>query len=152
MWLGFVHVGFTVSDLERSVAWYEEVLGLSLIRRQRNDNAYTRQIVGMPDAVLDVAFLGFPAASRSPGAQVVELMQYLAPPGASPELRTCDVGVGHLALAVEDLASEHARLRALGVRFRNPPAEIDEGLNRGSRACYLLDPDGITIELIQPPR
>jgi catechol 2,3-dioxygenase-like lactoylglutathione lyase family enzyme len=147
--LGVVHAGFTVADLDRSVAWYGDVLGLSLIRRQRNDNAYTRQIVGIEGAVLDVAFFGLPAGSRGASGQVLELMQYLEPPGGRPELHTGDVGVGHLALEVDDLAAEYERLRGHGVRFRNPPVEIDAGLNRGGWACYLLDPDGITIELIQ---
>lgn len=146
MWLGVVHAGFTVSDLDRSVAWYRDVLGLTLISRQPNDNAYTRQIVGMPDAVLEIAFFALAPGS---GEQILELVQYLRPAGGSPDLSTRDVGVGHLALEVDDLRSEYERLRGHGVRFRNPPVEIDEGLNRGSWACYLLDPDGITIELIE---
>ncbi len=149
MWLGVVHAGFTVSDLDRSVAWYRDILGLELIRRQRNDNDYSRRIVGMADAVLELAFLGFPAGSPAPSGQILELVQYLSPEGRTPDLSTKDVGVGHLALSVDDLAAEYARLRGRGAQFHNPPVEIDEGHNRGGWACYLLDPDGITIELIQ---
>lgn len=149
MWLDVVHTGFTVSDLERSVAWYRDVLGLDLIGRQRNDNAYSRQIVGMPDAVLEIAFLGFPAESAARRGQVLELVQYRSPAGRVLHLATNDVGVGHLALEVDELAAEYERLVRLGVRFRSLPVEIDEGHNRGALACYLLDPDGITIELIQ---
>ncbi|MEV1179498.1 VOC family protein, partial [Nonomuraea sp. NPDC049784] len=38
-----------------------------------------------------------------------------------------------------------------GVRFVNPPEAITAGVNRGGYACYFLDPDDITLELVQPP-
>jgi catechol 2,3-dioxygenase-like lactoylglutathione lyase family enzyme len=150
MWLGVVHTGFTVSDLDRSVRWYEDVLGLELIKRQLSDNSYTRTIVGMKDAILDIAFLGFPQGSGAPAGQVLELMSYVSPKGDRIDLSTCNVGVGHVALRVADLRREYERLLRFGVEFRNPPVEIDAGLNRGGFACYMRDPDGITIELIQP--
>lgn len=149
MLVGVVHAGFTVSNLDRSVDWYCEVLGLELLSRQRNDNEYTRLLVGMEEAVLEIAFFRLPGAG-APSGQVLELMQYIAPTGSKPSLRTNDVGVGHFALAVDDLTAEYERLRDLGVRFRNPPVTVSEGLNKGKAACYLLDPDDITIELIQP--
>jgi lactoylglutathione lyase len=149
MWLGVLHTGFTVSDLDRSVAWYTEVLGLELVSRQRNDNSYTRTIVGMGDAVLDVAFFRLPDA-ESPSTHMLELMQYLAPQGGKSSGDTSDVGVGHLALMVDDIHKSYSHMKQAGVTFQNPPVEIDEGANKGAWACYLLDPDGITIELVQP--
>jgi catechol 2,3-dioxygenase-like lactoylglutathione lyase family enzyme len=149
IWVGVVHTGLTVSDLDRSIAWYTEVLGLELVRRQRNDNAYTRTIVGMPDADLDIAFLRLPGVDPAPSTHILELIQYLQPPGRHPVLRTSDVGTGHLALAVDDIQDTYARLREAGTEFRNAPVEITAGANAGSWACYLLDPDGFTIELMQ---
>ena len=60
-----------------------------------------------------------------------------------------DVGVAHLALLVTDIHERHQRMAALGVSFRNPPVEITAGANKGGWACYLHDPDGITLELLQ---
>jgi catechol 2,3-dioxygenase-like lactoylglutathione lyase family enzyme len=150
MFLGVLHTGFSVSDLDRSVHWYTEVLGLRLLKRQHNDNRYTRTLVGMPEAVLEIAFLGFPEGRSVPSGPVLELISYLSPPGRSEVPPTNDVGSGHLALSVADLRGKYRKLRALGVSFRSPPVEITEGANAGARACYLSDPDGITIELIQP--
>ncbi len=48
MILGLWHVSFTVSNLDRSVAWYTKVLGLEYVRGQVQDNEYTRQLVGFP--------------------------------------------------------------------------------------------------------
>ncbi|TLF47495.1 VOC family protein, partial [Nonomuraea sp. KC401] len=61
-------------------------------------------------------------------------------------------GAAHLALTVDDARAEHARLSAAGVTFVSPPAEITAGVNEGGYACYFLDPDAITLELVEPPR
>ena len=80
-------------------------------------------------------------------AVMTEVIELGWPAIAVPEE---DGGVGHLALMVDDLDETYARLREASVRFVNPPVEIDAGANRGARAGYLRDPDGITIELVQP--
>lgn len=149
-WLGVHHSGFIVSDLERSVAWYTQALGLELVARQRNDNEYTRRILALGDAVLEIAFLAAPsAASRR---QMIELIEYREPRGRQLPVAASDVGAGHVALEVADLDAAYKCLRERGVEFRNPPVEISEGKNVGAWACYLADPDGITVELMQPPR
>ena len=140
------HFSITVADIERSIAWYTEVLGLEVLTRQRNDNAYTRTIVGMDDAVLEVAFLSLPGDSEVR----LELIEYVQPRAAQPELATNQPGVAHAAFEVADIDATLERLAAAGTLPVNPPVEIDQGVNRGMRACYLRDPDGFTLELMQP--
>jgi catechol 2,3-dioxygenase-like lactoylglutathione lyase family enzyme len=53
---------------------------------------------------------------------------------------------------VDDIHIEFERMRALGVRFKaEAPIAIAAGVNKGGYTIYFLDPDGITLELIQPP-
>jgi lactoylglutathione lyase len=52
---------------------------------------------------------------------------------------------------VTNLQAEYERLKALGVRFKSEPNAITAGVNQGGWAVYFTDPDGITLELIQPP-
>ena len=52
---GFWHVSFTVRDIEASVKWYTEVLGLEFVRDQVQKNEYTDKLVGYKDAHLKVA-------------------------------------------------------------------------------------------------
>jgi catechol 2,3-dioxygenase-like lactoylglutathione lyase family enzyme len=144
-----LHFSFTVSDIERSVAWYTGVLGLELVHRQRQDNEYTPLLVGIPGAVLEVAQLKLPTVAPPYSTHMLELIQYVAPEGTRPDLPTNNVGVAHLALLVTDIHERHQRMAALGVSFRNPPVEITAGANKGGWACYLHDPDGITLELLQ---
>lgn len=144
------HFSFTVSDIERSTRWYTEVLGLELVHRQRQDNEYTRKLVGIADAVLEIAQLRIPDLPPLLSTHMLELVAYESPAGETIELPTTTVGVAHLALMVDDLHQRHARMVEQGVAFRNPPVRIEEGANEGGWSCYLHDPDGITLELLQP--
>ena len=96
------------------------------------------------------------AAQQSAPASghVLELFQYLAPPGSSPDrIEVRDVGTAHLCFLVDDLIDVHRRLVGAGVdTFISPPVLVDTGINAGGYGIYLRDPDGIVLELFQPPR
>ena len=146
---GIHHTGYTVSDLDRSLEFYRDLLGLEVIATQEKEAGYLAAIVGYPDAHVRMAHL------RVAGSEhVVELFEYLAPAGARPgSLEPRDVGTSHLCLLVDDLPSLYRRLREAGVdTFVSPPVEVDTGINTGGYALYLRDPDGIPVELFQPPR
>ena len=146
-----LHFSFTVSDLDRSIDWYTRVLGLELVHRQRQENAYTQVLVGIPGAVLEVAQFAVPGVPPARSTHMLELVEYVTPRGRDlGELGTNSVGCAHLALIVTDLEARYERMSGLGVEFRNPPVEITAGANTGGFACYFHDPDGITLELLQP--
>lgn len=145
-----LHFSFTVSDIERSVKWYTQTLGLELVHRQRQENAYTQRLVGIPGAVLEVAQLKIPGLSPKYSTHMLELIEYVAEKGDSPaSLPTNQVGVAHLALFVTDIHDRYEQMVNQGVVFCNAPVEITAGANKGGWACYLHDPDGITLELLQ---
>ncbi|WP_308798210.1 VOC family protein [Agromyces silvae] len=148
---GILHHGMTVSDLDRSVAWYQDALGLELVHRQRQENAYTQTLVGVPGAVLEVAQLAVPGGSGTRSSHDVELIQYVVGSTGRGEDEVSDVGVAHLAFLVNDIEAAAARVVAAGGRLRNPPVEVTAGANRGGKACYFHDPDGNTLELMQRP-
>jgi catechol 2,3-dioxygenase-like lactoylglutathione lyase family enzyme len=141
------HTGYTVSDLDRSVAFYCDLLGCALIATQEKQGGYLAAIVGYPDAHVRMAHLRLPG-----GEHVIELFEYLSPRGARPDVQPCNVGASHLCFLVDDLQALYERLLEHGVTsFVSPPVEVDTGINRGGLALYLRDPDGITVELFQPP-
>jgi catechol 2,3-dioxygenase-like lactoylglutathione lyase family enzyme len=148
--LNIWHVAFTVGDLERSIAFYE-LLGLRLRNTQPQTNAYTRKLVGYPDADLRVAFLELPGGLATNSGHALELIQYLRPSGEPIRPERYQPGAAHLAFEVNDLQSEYERLSAAGVAFLSDPVDIVEGVNSGGRTVYLFDPDGITLEFHQAP-
>jgi lactoylglutathione lyase len=147
-----LHFSFTVSDIERSVDWYTRVLGLELIHRQRQENEYTPILVGIPGAVLEVAQFVVPGVTPARSTHMLELVEYIVPRGEHPNsLPVNNVGCAHLALLVTDIHDRYRRMCDDGVVFRNPPVAITAGVNSGGFACYFVDPDRITLELLAPP-
>jgi catechol 2,3-dioxygenase-like lactoylglutathione lyase family enzyme len=144
---GAHHTSYTVADLHRSLAFYVGLFGCEVIWQREIRDEYFRQIVGLQGAVVRAAQL------RIPGSQhVLELFEYVEPRGTPADIANINPGSSHIAWFVDDLPTAYEELRAQGVTFRSPPVEIDAGANRGGWAAYALDPDGITVELFQPPR
>jgi len=142
---GLDHVGFAVSNLDHSVEWYSFFLDDPPILRKTWDVEYVGRIVGYPGVKLEGAFW------RLPGGAVLELLEYHYPEPGRVDMETYNVGNAHLCLVVDDLEVDFERLRG-HVEFRDPePVEIPWGPYQGGKACYLRDPDGISIELIQYP-
>jgi catechol 2,3-dioxygenase-like lactoylglutathione lyase family enzyme len=145
--IGSDHTSFTVSNLEKSLAFYHDLLGFEILNhRPRITNRYFRDIVDFPDGVIKGAFLAIPGTTHC-----LELFEYVHPRGTPLDTRNNNPGSAHIALLVEDLRPMVEELKARGVRFRSEPIYLDEGPNTGGWAVYMLDPDGITIELFQAP-
>jgi len=139
--LGVAHTSFTVSDLARSVAFYRDILGMELVTQFEGRGQIVETILGMPGAHLKTAFL-------KAGDHTLELIQYLHPKGKPYDRRTCDVGPCHMAFLVADINEAYKSLSAKGVHFKSAPQSSElEGATHW--ACYMTDPDGITLELIQ---
>ena len=142
------HTGFVVSDMERSLEFYRDLLGLKEERNQILEGEFISELVGYPDARLHIIYLGSGDMRHS-----VELIQYLNPagtPAAMPERH--QVGASHLGVIVDDLDAFYAELSRQGVRFVSPPA-IRPGAvyPMASKGCYMQDPDGNWLELLERP-
>jgi glyoxylase I family protein len=139
------HHGFTVSNLERSLPFYRDVLGLEVARiSERKDLPSYDTILGYDDVHLHVVILTHPINDF-----VLELFQYENPPGTTRELGNHFVGASHLAFEVDDIDAESERIKAAGYTSINPPVDVDRGGIVVARAMYALDPDGISVELFQ---
>lgn len=143
--VGAHHTSFTVADLERSLAFFRDVLGMEVLGTREVRDDYFGRVVGLPGSAVKAAMV------RLPGGHHVELFEYLQPRGQAVAPRPCDPGSCHLALLTPDLPALHEKLAAKGADFLGPPVLITAGPNRGGRAVYLRDPNGILIELFQPP-
>jgi len=145
------HVSWTVSDIERSERFYCDLLGFQVVHRQEQANAYTEKLVGVPGAHLKVTQLVIPHGPLPPSRQLIELVEYVTPKGVVLDHTPNNVGAAHFAFMTTDALGDYARLAAAGVRFISPPNAITAGINQGGYTCYFKDPDGFTLEMMQPP-
>ena len=142
------HTGFVVSDMERSLVFYRDLLGLTEERNQILEGEFISQLVGYPNARLHIIYLGIGDMKHS-----VELIQYLNPPGESVALPSRhNVGATHLGVIVDDLDSFYEELSGKGIRFVSPPAvRSGAAYPMARKGCYLEDPDGNWLELLERP-
>lgn len=136
---GFSHVCINVSDMERSLAFYRDLLGLRVIFDVELAGQGLEAVTG------DAGARGRMVGCLVPGSRVtIELLSFghrvpaSRRPGGGP-------GYSNIALTVGDLSAAWAALDARGARPR-PPVEVG-----GVRMFFLADPDGTPIEIIAFP-
>jgi glyoxylase I family protein len=138
------HTGITVSNLERSLAFWCDVIGFELSHTAHQTGELAKEITGVTGAEIKLAVV------KTPGGHKIELLQYLAPPDQKDDLlRPCDLGHVHVALVVDNLDVALERIAVSGWKAAGKPQMLESGPNKGKRVVYVRDPDGITIELMQ---
>jgi catechol 2,3-dioxygenase-like lactoylglutathione lyase family enzyme len=139
------HVGLTVSSLDRSLAFYRDAVGLDVVLEQEKQGGYLSAITLYPGAHVRMAQLAARGGTR------IELFEYLEPHGCARPHEPADVGITHLCLLVDDIQDARRRLVDAGAEAFSDPVPIDTGANAGGWDLYVRDPDGIVLELFQPP-
>ena len=142
------HTGFVVSNMERSVAFYRDQLGLEIERDQILEGEFISELVGYPDAKLHIVYLGLGDMKHS-----VELIEYLNPrSNAVPLPDRKDIGATHLGIIVDNLDEFYKELSSKEVRFLSPPAIRPNAVYpMAQKGCYMQDPDGNWLELLEQP-
>jgi catechol 2,3-dioxygenase-like lactoylglutathione lyase family enzyme len=136
-----------VRELERSLRFYRDLLGLDLLGQWTESEHHVRRLVGHPDAVLHTAIL------RVPHSDIfLELNEYTVPRGTPVDTDTPNPGTAHLALYVDRLDELLSRLSAAGIALVGELIEIPAGPLAGGRTVYVADPDGIRVELVESDR
>lgn len=138
------HFSFTVSDLDESLHFFRDLLGLEATPAALVESEQVQRVVGMPGARLRISLV------RLPDGKNIELIEYVEPRGAAVDLATCNTGVAHIAFNVEGIEKMYEELSAKGVKFVSAPVWAPGNDGKGQWAvCYLRGPDGITLEFIE---
>ncbi|ASJ96697.1 lactoylglutathione lyase [Shewanella marisflavi] len=123
-----LHTMLRVGDLDRSIHFYTEVLGMKLLRKSEN-----------PEYRYTLAFVGFD--EESSGAAVVELTY-----NWDTDKYDLGTGFGHLAIGEADIYSRCAAIEAAGGKVTRQPGPVAGGT---TEIAFVEDPDGYKIEFIQ---
>lgn len=145
--LEFGHVGFQVRDLDASASYYRDIIGLELLDRLIRDEPYLAQVTGYPEITLKIALL-----VESNSRVMLELIEYPKGLGTAIDTATANPGTGHVCFVVDDVDSIYRQAIGAGHAVVNPPVTPTKGMWIGGRSIYMLDPDGIRVELVQRGR
>jgi glyoxylase I family protein len=135
----FSHVCIRVSDVERSLAFYRDGLGLRVIFDVELSGAGLDAVTGGSDAQ------GRMVGCLVPGGVTLELLQLPARPAGGSAGRR-ETGYTNVSLTVTDLDAAYRAAEARGLRPLQRPVEVG-----GVRMFFLADPDGTVVELIEFP-
>lgn len=139
---GIHHMSFTVSDMDTSIAFYRDVLGLELIF----DNAESGQlmqgpevdnITACPNSKLRVAFV------RIDG-KLIELVQYNPPGKLLMDSKANDIGSAHVCFKTDDINGLYEKLEKAGAGIHCPPQDLGS-----EKVFYFRDPDGNILEVVE---
>jgi lactoylglutathione lyase len=121
-----LHTRYRVDDLERTVRFYREVLGLQEVRRHKSPRGSELVFLKAPESEEEIELCSFPASG---------------PVKVQPDLT-------HLAFEVESLAEFSSHLENLGLKYSDGPHQLDHG----GAIAFIVAPEGYEIELIEPPK
>ncbi len=122
--MSLIHTCYRILDVDRSVAFYK-ALGFDERRRLPIRDEAINVFMGMPD-----------------GGPELELTYNFG----QTEPYEIGTGYGHIAITAEDLDGTLAQLKRQGLEPERPPYTVRDG---GSRLCFVRDPDGYRIEIIE---
>jgi catechol 2,3-dioxygenase-like lactoylglutathione lyase family enzyme len=141
------HTGISVASLERSVHFYRDILGFEELFSWNPQAEYIGTMVGYPGADLHASIL------RMPNSEVfLELLEFRNLEGIAVEPASANTGTSHIAFFTDDCDGLYAELKAKGVDSVSEPITPTIGPNKGGRAVYMLDPDGVRVEFIEATR
>jgi lactoylglutathione lyase len=143
--LGVDHVSVAVADIDCSLGFYRDLLGLTVRERGVLDPGLVERMTGVPDAEVEYADVEL-------GSRVLELLHFrAAQPQRPASQRLPGAGGMHIGLRVEDATAVHERLTAGGFEPLSAPVLLPEdGTDwSGGRVFYVRDPDGATIEIVE---
>jgi len=135
------HTGIVVSDIERSIHFYGDLLGFEIQKDMLESGEYIDNFSDLQNASVRTVKMSLN------NGDMVELLYYDSHPEQPDYSRKItQIGCSHIALTVEDLDHTYRLLTEAGVRFNSPPQQSPDGY---AKVTFCKDPDGSLVELVE---
>lgn len=136
------HVNVVVSDMERSVAFYSRLLGLTVILDRILEGAWFQEVTGIPDARARCVIMDAPGHGCR-----IELLAYQNAQGTAIAANTlpATLGLRHFAVRVDNMEACVSKLPEPPLIIAVPRSIVPVG----KRMAYVRDPDGVIVELAE---
>lgn len=135
------HAGIVVGDMDRSLGFYRDLLGLKVKSQKSESSQYIDAICGTKGAELTTVKLAAQDGS------LIELLCF----GSRKDRKVSagkldDIGLTHISFTVDDAENEYRRLAASGIEFNSKPQVSPDGY---AKVVFCKDPDGVFVELVE---
>ncbi|MEG0619410.1 MAG: VOC family protein [Bacilli bacterium] len=141
------HIGITVSNLDKSIEFYEALTGEKIANKDQIGGKRMAQTQGLDDTLIKYANLHL-------GNVNIDILEYVEPISKKANYSNEQISAMHLCFEVEDIEPAVKRLKDIGIEPDGEPIFFSEedGLisGLGTGVVYFTDPDGTNLELIAP--
>ncbi len=138
--IGYRHTGIIVKDMEKSLHFYKDILGLQVIQDFSDSSDYINKITGITNA--DVHMIKLKAEDET----VLEILEYRNHPTELIDQEIYNVGASHIALQVRDAWDAYNKLTDNNVRIISEPVLSSEGI---AKVFFCFDPNNVRVELVE---
>ena len=138
--VGYRHTGIIVKDMEKSLSFYRDILGLTVIQDYCDDSPYINKITDLKNANVHMIKL------QAEDGTVTELLEYLNHPTELIQQEIINVGACHICYRVNNANEAYERLLSKNIPLISEPELSSEKIGR---VFFALDPNGIRIELVE---
>lgn len=151
MFSNVLHIGVTVSNLEKAINFYSDILGLTVVSRMIMEGKETDALFGRENLKVNLAYL---KSSKELDTPPVELIEALVNGESLNKKGSADLftpSISEICFKTDDIDREYKRLKEKGVEFISEPQSFDfSDIGMGkSKAVYFKDQDGTILELIE---
>jgi catechol 2,3-dioxygenase-like lactoylglutathione lyase family enzyme len=133
------HVGLSVVNLEKSVKFYTEVLGMEIDYEAYHEGKPISDVVGVENVRLKICVV-------KKGMCKIELIEYGRQVDAQGHKKQNEPGLIHISFAVDDVEEFYEKVESLGYEFYSHPMVTRPN---GPKICYFKGPDDVTLELYE---
>lgn len=140
---GVRHIGIVVTDMERSLRFYRDLLGLTIERNLIECGEYIDNMLSMKNVKVNTIKM----SAKDKGPTLIELLEFKSHQSNSfANSEIAKIGASHVAFTVDDLDKTYSELITAGIKFNAPPQYSPDGY---AKVTFCHDPDGTPIELVQ---
>lgn len=134
------HLGIVVTDIDRSINFYTNILGLKIVKDMNESSDYLDSILGLKGVSVRTVKM------KADDDNLIELLYFKSQSEKPMERKITDIGCSHVAFTVENIDKLHEKLTREGIIFISPPKLSPDSY---ARVAFCKDPDGTYIELVE---
>ncbi len=137
------HFGIVVSDMEKSLHFYRDLLGLKIQRDMPEEGEFIDSISGLKNVKVRTVKMS------ADDGNLIELLYYTSNGHmrkSQGKKDICEIGASHVAFTVENVDAEYEKLKKEGIGFNCPPKI---SINHKAKVTFCRDPDNVLVELVE---